>query len=98
MMTDAPNNLAEMLERELFVRHGPIIGGDDLRQALGFPTSEAFRQALARGQVPVPVFSLEKRRGKFALVRDVGAWLARCRANAQPAYSRASPSEPEEPP
>jgi hypothetical protein len=97
-MTEAHINLAEVLERELLARHGPIIGGDDLRQALGFPTSEAFRQALLRGQVPVPVFSLEKRRGKFALVRDVGAWLARCRATAQPAYSQLAPSKPKEPP
>lgn len=74
--------LAQALENDLLGRHGPMLGNDDLRVALGYPSREAFRQALTREQVPVPVFSLPRRRGKFALVKDVAAWLARCHAEA----------------
>lgn len=61
----------------------PVLGGDDLQAALGYPSREAFRQALFRDAVPVPVFSLPRRRGKFALVKDVASWLAHCHAQAQ---------------
>lgn len=53
-----------------------MLSGDALRVALGYPSMEAFRQALSRKTVPVPVFSIKQRRGKFALVRDVAQWLA----------------------
>lgn len=79
--------LARALESDLLTRFGPIVGNDDLCAALGYPSREAFRQALARGQVPVPVFALPKRRGKFALVKDIATWLARCHANAVPPHS-----------
>lgn len=81
-MPKPPDPLAEILERDLFGRFGPMVGNDDLRAALGYPTMDAFRQALARRQLPVPVFPLPKRRGKFALVKDVAVWLAECRAGA----------------
>ncbi len=67
---------AEMIERDLFERHGPMIADDALRIALGYRSTEAFRQALTRKTVPVPVFSVENRRGKYALVKDVALWLA----------------------
>lgn len=74
--------LAKALESDLLGRHGPMLGNADLQLALGFPSREAFRQALAREQLPVPVFTLPNRRGKFALVKDVAHWLARCHAEA----------------
>lgn len=58
-----------------------MLGGAALCRALGFPTAAAMRQAVSRGRVPVPLFEIEKRRGRFALTRDVALWLARCRAN-----------------
>jgi hypothetical protein len=70
------NALAETLERELTGRYGPLISNDDLRIALGYVSMDAFRQALARKTMPIPVFSLPNRRGKYALVKDVAAWLA----------------------
>ena len=76
------HDLASALERDLLEKHGPMIANDDLRIALGYPTMDAFRQALSRKTVPVPVFALEKRRGKFALVKDVAEWLAAQRKNA----------------
>ncbi|MBB5360783.1 hypothetical protein HDE76_004031 [Rhodanobacter sp. ANJX3] len=76
--------MAELLERDLLVRYGtPLLGGDDLRSALGYPSVEALRQAISRGTVPVPIFSVEHRRGKFALTKDVAAWLAALRQGAE---------------
>lgn len=74
--------LAESLERDLMARYGPLISNDDLRQALGYVSMEAFRQALSRKTAPVPVFSVANRRGKYALTKDVAAWLAAQRMDA----------------
>lgn len=82
-MSETLSSLAELLERDLIARHGsPLLGGDNLRSALGYPSVEALRQAISRGTVPVPVFAVEHRRGKFALARDVAAWLATLRQSA----------------
>ena len=67
---------ASTIEKELFDRYGPLMTDDVLRIALGYKSTEAFRQALTRKTVPVPVFSIPNRRGKYALVRDVATWLA----------------------
>lgn len=69
-------SLAVALERELTAQHGPMMTGEPLRIALGFPSKESFRQAFARKTTPIPIFTLERRRGKFALTKDVAAWLA----------------------
>lgn len=68
---------AGALLKDLQARWGPVIGGEPLATALGFPSLGAFRRALSRGNVGVPVFQIEGRRGRFALTRDVAAWLAR---------------------
>ena len=67
---------ASTIEKELFDRYGPLMTDDALRIALGYKSTEAFRQALTRKTVPVPVFSILNRRGKYALVKDVATWLA----------------------
>ncbi len=74
--------LAILLERELTTRYGPLVSNDTLRLVLGYASKEAFRQALSRNTVPVPVFELSNRRGKFALVKDVAIWLADQRERA----------------
>lgn len=74
--------LAHQLERELMSQYGPMVSNDALRMVLGYSSKAAFRQALSRKTVPVPVFSLANRRGKFALVRDVATWLAAQRERA----------------
>ncbi|MDG0854802.1 hypothetical protein [Roseateles puraquae] len=81
MKSDSQDKLAQEIEHSLHERHGPMLGGAALYRALGYPTAAAMRQAVARGRVPVPLFDIEKRRGRFALTRDVAAWMARCRAN-----------------
>lgn len=79
---DSEDKLAQEIEQSLHERHGPMLGGAALCRALGFPTAAAMRQAVSRGRVPVPLFDIENRRGRFALTRDVAMWLARCRAKS----------------
>lgn len=74
--------LSRALEAELLEVHGPMVGGNELSAALGFRTNSAFRQALVRNTVPVPVFSIKHRRGKFALTREVARWIAEQRQSA----------------
>lgn len=82
-MSESPPSLAELLERDLLTRYGsPLLGGEDLRSALGYPSAEAMRQAISRGTMPVPVFVVAHRRGKFALAKDVATWLAALRCSA----------------
>lgn len=92
MTTPKNTNLAEALERDLAEKHGPLIANDALRIALGYPSMDAFRQALVRKTVPVFVFSLDNRRGKFALVKDVACWLAMQRNAAVGSDDLASPT------
>lgn len=70
----SPSSLAQT-EAKLTRIYGAIVGGARLTRALGYPTQAAFRQAVARGRVPVPVFTIPGRRGKFAQVHDIAAWV-----------------------
>lgn len=74
--SQAVSALVQALESDLLRRYGPLIGHDDLHQALGYPSMDAFRQALSRRQLSVPVFAMPHRRGKYALAKDVAHWLA----------------------
>jgi len=82
--------LAEEITQQLEARFGPLLAGDALFRALGFPTAGAFRQAVARGQVHVPLFEIPNRRGRFALTREVALWLAHCRAASSSAQGNQS--------
>ncbi|WP_460837661.1 hypothetical protein [Noviherbaspirillum agri] len=64
------------IARSLQEKYGHLIGGGALVKALAYPNSSAFRQAHSRGTVPVPVFDIPNRRGKFAYTVDVATWLA----------------------
>jgi len=79
---DSVEGLTNALEQDLLSRYGPLVGPDDLRQALGYSTMDAFRQACIRGKIPIPIFSLPNRRGKYALVKDLAGWLATLRQEA----------------
>lgn len=70
------DDLAQQLETELFEKYGPILTGHDLIKCLGYSSLAALRQAVSRDKAPVPIFSIEERRGKFALTKDVAQWLA----------------------
>lgn len=78
------DSLAIALQQDLLQLYGPVIGQDDLRRALGYASLGGFRQALARGVLPVPVFAIPHRRGKYALTKDVAWWLAALRRQASP--------------
>lgn len=69
------HELVIKLEKDLMDRYGPIIGGEDLRQVLGYKTAAAFRLALKLGDISLPIFNIEKRRGKFALSIDIANWI-----------------------
>jgi hypothetical protein len=62
-------------ERSLTERYGLLVGNKDLWTALSYRTPEAFRQAYGRGRLPIHVFALPGRRGKYALTRDLARWL-----------------------
>lgn len=63
------------LEKDLLREFGPLIGGVELQRALGFKSAVTFRRAARLGQLPVKVFEVQGRRGKFALTSDVARWL-----------------------
>lgn len=71
--------LSAELERQLTTRYGVMLGSKDLWRELGFRSPNAFRQALVRGTLDVPVFAVQNRRGRFALAKDVAIWIARQR-------------------
>lgn len=71
--------LSTELERQLTTRYGVMLGSKDLWRELGFRSPNAFRQALVRGTLDVPVFAVQNRRGRFALAKDVAIWIARQR-------------------
>ena len=75
------NELAQQIEEKLFLQHGPIMTGDILFKSLGYASADAFRQAVSRNTVPIYVFSIVQRRGKFALTSDVAKWIAMQRFN-----------------
>lgn len=75
-MSDNIESLALDLEKELLDMHGPLISGIELARALGFNSLAAFRQSISRNQAGVHVFTIKKRKGKFALVKEVARWLA----------------------
>lgn len=74
--------LAQDLQASLERQHGPLLGGADLCRCLGVASLAALRQARRRGRVAVPLFTLPKRRGYFALTREVADWLAAARLSA----------------
>lgn len=70
---------ARDLHEELYGQHGPFLGGSDLARLLGYPSAAALRQAELRNTLPVSVFGIENRRGRFAFTEDVADWLANIR-------------------
>lgn len=75
----SPESLVRDLERELTDRYGLVLDTKALFQALGYPSAAALRQALRRGTLDIPLFEIPRRRGRFALPRDVAQWLVECR-------------------
>ncbi|MDP9911927.1 hypothetical protein J2W27_004051 [Variovorax boronicumulans] len=74
--TQIDEELVKALEERLTQRHGLILPSAALAAALGYPTMRAYHQAVLRQTIPVRLFHIEHRRGRFALARDVARWLA----------------------
>jgi len=77
-----PADLKAQLRESLLRLHGPLLGGAPLVAALGHRSAASLRQARRRGQVAVPLFTVQNRRGWFALTQDVADWLAEMRREA----------------
>ncbi len=74
--TQKERELAQRIKQDLIKQHGMLLFGKALYQVLGFTNGDAFRQAYKRGKVPVAVFELEGKRGRYALAEDIANWLA----------------------
>jgi hypothetical protein len=70
-MLNQTNNIKD----ELFEKYGYLIGGSDLTKVMGYRSSAAFYRAATLNIVGVKVFSIQDRKGKFALTVDVANWL-----------------------
>lgn len=68
----------------------PLLGGAQLRSALGFRSGEAFRAAARGGRLPVAVMKIQGRRGWFAKTEEVSAWVRSLPAQAA---NRSAPVE-----
>ena len=56
-----------------------------MREALGFKSAAAFCRAVRDGRLPVRLFEMPGRRGRFALATDVSEWLVtRAEARGHP--------------
>jgi hypothetical protein len=80
------------LERQLVESYGVLIGGDDLRKLLCYQNAAAFRQARRRRALPVPVLSIERRKGVFASAHDIAHWLATVMARSHTSADEPSKS------
>jgi hypothetical protein len=79
--TEMPINRIEAL---LFENFGPVIGGQDLYQALGFKSYSTFYRIQQRQGFDLPLFQLPGRRGWFALTSEVAKWLVERSDKAAP--------------
>lgn len=73
--------MQSQLQDVMLKEYGPLMGGEDLRRALGYRTWSAFSRAIRSGIAGVDVFEIPGRRGKFALTSEVAAWLGQLRGN-----------------
>lgn len=72
--------LAAKLENELMQRYGsPLVTGEKLAEAMGYRSIHSLRKHMSKNQFPVELFTIEGRRGRFALLKDIALWLARQR-------------------
>jgi hypothetical protein len=77
--------LADEIRRELVHEYrSSMLWGEDLARVLGYGSVGSLRQAIKHRTVAVPLFPLDKRRGKYALIMDVAAWIAKQRVAAGP--------------
>ncbi len=82
VLTQTDDEVAQALNDDFLRQFGPILSSEVLIKVLGYRSAGAYRQAIARDTVPVALFQIPNRRGRFALARDVANWLSRQRHHA----------------
>ncbi|ELE1939966.1 hypothetical protein RDG67_002809 [Vibrio cholerae] len=83
------------LERELMYRYGsPLLTGKKLAEAMGYPSIHALRKHMSQSTFPVTLFTIQGRRGRFVLVKDIAFWLAKQRIEHQCHVEEEKPNEP----
>ena len=82
--TSSPDELLAQLHDDLSSQYGSLLASADLVKVLGYRSSGAFRQAIFRGTVPVPLFTIPHRRGRFALAFEVALWMCQQRFDQTP--------------
>lgn len=78
-MLPLADEIAQELNEQFVQQFGPILSSEVLVKVLGYRSPAAYRQAVARDTVPVPLFQIPNRRGRFALARDVAIWISKQR-------------------
>lgn len=63
------------MKDELLRLYGPLIGGMDLQNILGYKAASTFNRAKRMNLIGVKIFEIPNRRGSFALTKDVADWL-----------------------
>lgn len=76
-MSDKSNLLMfqKNLEGELVEKFGLLVSGKDLAGLLGYESLSSFNQAYARKKLPIAVFTLKNKRGKYAFCKEVAQYL-----------------------
>ena len=72
------------IKTDLFKQYGPLIGGLELRNILGYKAASTFNRAKRLNLLDLYVFEIPNRRGSFALTQDVVDWLERVSQENQP--------------
>ena len=72
---DKADEFRELLTAWILKSHGPLLHGDLVWQMLGYSSSVAMRSALCRDTLPVTIFELPHRHGKFGLSEEFAQWL-----------------------
>jgi hypothetical protein len=69
---------AAQLEADLLKLYGsPLLNLKELQRALNYRSVAAIKQAIIRQTFPVSTFVMPNRRDRFALAKDVAAYLAK---------------------
>jgi hypothetical protein len=65
------------VSRESLLReqYGELLTLQEISVIFKFPSAEACRKAIARGQLPLQLFQFPNRRGRFATAKTVAAYL-----------------------
>ena len=75
-MDDRASQAHAKAERQLLRQYGLVVGGKDLTKLLGFKNYKTFQSACMENRLPIRVFDIPGRRGKFAKISDLARWYA----------------------